>query len=103
MISKQIKQIKELISTSDKWCKGVYAKNKAGRDCLVSDKKACSFCLSGAAQAIKDKMTLWHILTKEVKLLGYFDIVSYNDDPKTTHSDVMNFLDMVAKKYEKTN
>jgi hypothetical protein len=70
-----LKKIRKLLEDPSRWTKGSYHKRDYGVD---------SYCLMGAKKAVCD-LDLYH-------LFGDWPI-NFNDDPDTTHNDILMFLD----------
>lgn len=89
-------KVKELLASPSAWTQGSYARDKDGYHTFIDNPQAYCFCLGGAVircykdpyecdeayrkllEAIKKRTGL------EVSLLFVF-----NDDPKTTHADIL--------------
>jgi hypothetical protein len=75
--------VERLLATEQQWCKGKLRDND-GRHCLV-----------GAMQAVEARRTLEPIILRAAREVGgkrYWRIELFNDDPHTTHADVMRVL-----------
>ena len=95
--AKLIMDMKELISTPEKWTKGTEARDKNGNICSYSD--AVCFCTLGAFEMVVneqnitgiDRDTIFDYIAATIKKLGYHSITYFNDNH--THEDVMNLFD----------
>lgn len=91
-------RIRGLISDPNHWTKGVFATDQHGAAVPASDPTATCFCVAGAAMRVRsqiDEADLIHF--REAKSImritagGWLPI--FNDDPLTTHQDVMSVID----------
>lgn len=83
------------------WCQGSYAKDKNGERCHFTDRRAKSFCLSGAINKITNELvgnddyklayrvtlTLGENLSAEAEAPS-----SWNDSPDRTQQEVVDML-----------
>ncbi|HUQ94994.1 MAG TPA: hypothetical protein VM120_25165, partial [Bryobacteraceae bacterium] len=70
-----------------------------GENVFSRDPEACSWCLSGAVRAENSSWSsrrIRRILTEEVGRI----LAEWNDDPTTTHGDVMALLDRCIARAE---
>jgi hypothetical protein len=75
--------VERLIATEQQWCKG-RLRDTDGRYCLV-----------GAIQAVEARQMLEPIILRAAREVGgkrYWRIEFFNDDPRTTHADVLRVL-----------
>lgn len=75
--------VERLLSTEQQWCKG-RLRDAHGRHCLV-----------GAIEAVDGRQVLQRIVlqaAREVSGKRYWRIEFFNDDPRTTHSDILEVL-----------
>jgi hypothetical protein len=75
--------VEHLLATEQLWCKGKM-RDEDGRHCLV-----------GAMQAVEARQVLEAIVLRAAREVGgkrYWRIEFFNDDPCTTHADVMRVL-----------
>ena len=76
-------EVECLLATEDQWCKGRLHDRK-GRHCLV-----------GAISEVNARQELTRPLIRAIKEVSgkhYWRIESYNDDPNTSHQDVLRVL-----------
>lgn len=87
---------KALIDTPEKWVKGTPFK---------ITKKGCSYCLSGALNEVTGDF--WPRRSARAALIDQINfglplhtrsIVGFNDNPSTTHADVMKLLDKAIER-----
>jgi hypothetical protein len=75
--------VERLLSTEQQWCKG-RLRDAHGRHCLV-----------GAIEAVDGRQVLQRIIlqaAREVSGKRYWRIEFFNDDPRTTHADILEVL-----------
>ena len=75
--------VERLLATEQQWCKG-RLRDAHGRHCLV-----------GAIEAVEGRQMLQRIIlqaAREVSGKRYWRIEFFNDDPRTTHADVLEVL-----------
>jgi hypothetical protein len=75
--------VERLLASERQWCKG-RMRDRDGRHCLV-----------GAMQAVDARQLLEPIVlraAREVSGRHYWRVESFNDNPRTTHSDVLRVL-----------
>jgi hypothetical protein len=83
-------KIHQLLKSKKNWTKGFAAKNKRGCPVFARDKSAVRFCLAGAAcKCYRNMQTYAEVLVQIDLALGGQPIPAFNDDPKTTHADVL--------------
>jgi hypothetical protein len=75
--------VERLIATRQQWCQG-RMRDEQGRHCLV-----------GAMEAVNARLMLEPIILRAAREIGgkrYWRIEFFNDDPRTTHADVLRVL-----------
>jgi hypothetical protein len=75
--------VESLLATEQQWCKGKM-RDSDGRHCLV-----------GAMQAAEARHVLEPIILRAARQVGgkyYWRVEFFNDDPRTTHADVLHVL-----------
>src|SRR5882724_4929730 len=75
--------VERLLATEQQWCKG-RLRDAYGRHCLV-----------GAIEAVDGRQMLQRVIlqaAREVSGKRYWRIEFFNDDPRTTHADVLEVL-----------
>lgn len=94
---------RDLLADPAHWTKGAYARDAIGGDVSPRDPKATCFCMRGALDKITD-YSFGRIFN--VKLISRRangrSMIDFNDDPTTTHADVLSYLDK-AIAYAKEN
>jgi hypothetical protein len=79
----KLRQVECLLATEDQWCKGRLYDRK-GRHCLV-----------GAITEVDGRQALTRPIMRAVRAVSgkhYWRIESFNDDPGTSHRDVLRVL-----------
>jgi hypothetical protein len=79
----KLNAVERLLATPDQWCKGKL-RSEDGRRCLL-----------GAMQAVEARQLLEPIILQaasEVSRRRCWRVEFFNDDPRTTHADVMQVL-----------
>ena len=82
-------EVERLLINEKRWCKG-RMQDKEGR-----------FCLAGAMQEVKARQLLDPIILRAAREVGgkrYWRIESFNDNPNTTHEDVLRVLQRAREK-----
>jgi hypothetical protein len=80
--------VERLLAAEQQWCKGKM-RDSSGRHCLV-----------GAIQAVEARQVLEPIVLRAARVVGgkrYWRIEFFNDDPRTTHADVLRVLRLVRE------
>ena len=80
----KLRQVEQLLATEDQWCKGAL-RDRKGRLCLV-----------GAIAVADGRRELTKPILQAAREVGrhhYWRIQSFNDDPITTHRDVLRVID----------
>ena len=75
--------VERLLATEQQWCKG-RLRDAHGRHCLV-----------GAIEAVDGRQMLQRVVmqaAREVSGKRYWRIEFFNDDPRTTHADILEVL-----------
>ena len=75
--------VERLLASEQQWCKG-RLRDRDGRHCLV-----------GAMQAVDARQLLEPIILRAAREVGgrrYWRVESFNDNPRTTHADVLRVL-----------
>ena len=97
---------KELISNPKKWTTKYWAKNEAGESVSTSAPEACQWCSWGALMKVQDGSNLTEAYQTLEDAIGGIsrgsswkskNMVTFNDDPDTTHADVMAAFDRAIK------
>lgn len=81
--------VESLLASAHQWCKGKM-RDSDGRHCLV-----------GAIQAVEARQILEPIILRAARQIGgkrYWRIEYFNDDPLTTHADVLRVLRLARDK-----
>jgi len=102
---------KALIDTPSKWCRDSYARDAAGEKIkLVCDPRVVSWCIMGALRAVALRCTdrRWettYTACSDVvrRVSSPSDFVKFNDDPATTHADIMALFDRAIESCDEDN
>lgn len=90
-------KVKDLLAKPDAWHKGHMAVDAEGLPVGTEDEEACGWCLLGAVYRcypMGERARVFdRLLTAIFARCGAFRITSFNDDPKTTHADLMAVLE----------
>ena len=89
-------EVKKLIDSPDRWLKHSYSQDKHGNRVDPWDKKAHSFCLTGAMRRVKPGDPEERSVMKDHVIAanrGFDNVVTFNDSALTRHEDVMTALD----------
>ncbi len=102
MSMKKFKTVEELLEDPARWIKATGAVTAEGKAVSVDHKDACAFCLVGALskvyghgydlQLAKEKVRAAISRRLDDVRLPYSKIIYWNDDPATTHADVMEVV-----------
>lgn len=105
-----LKAARALISTPDKWVKGVYARNDKGVSVPDNDPAACAFCAVGAMRhackiaehELDTRASDPYFLAKRAvrAQTNHGAVSDFNDDEETTHADVLAAFDRAIAAYE---
>lgn len=104
-----LKLMKKLIDKPASWIKRASARNISGQEVNYADNEAVCFCLLGALGHVVYKHTYSHEIEYAARehlenAAGLInDLVSYNDEPKITHKDIIRVLNKAickAKNYK---
>ena len=104
-----LKEARALISNPDSWVQAWAATNGYGVECDPRSDSAVCWCLDGAVESVTGSLEVSYFdsvtetLTAAAQHNGYSDHVAFNDEPETTHADVMLFLDDVVKDLEQAS
>lgn len=88
--------LQELFTDEDKWCKRRAAINKNGKDCLVTDSNAVSFCLWGGLRKCYG-LYGWSKIYRRIELFLGESPVKWQDRMDVTFKDlrrIIEFLDI---------
>jgi hypothetical protein len=99
---KILKKAKKLIADPQHWTRGASARNAQGRGVIWNNPGAVSFCSIGALHHAAGPVKKdWRAVDRAFLMLKRAaetrDIADFNDDPKTTHTDVMVAFDKAIR------
>jgi hypothetical protein len=91
-------KMRKLLDNPENWCKSSFAQDKHKTNCTANDPDAYAFCLLGALFKTCDmRIDIANIhvfLTKHTK---GGSVMAFNDNYRTTHKDIINFLDKMIE------
>lgn len=90
---------RERIATPDKWTKGAAARTSTGRRCMETSPRAVCWCMIGAINAELGGLG-WRAVEPAREALGVGYVPRFNDNPATTHADVLAAFDRAIAKLE---
>lgn len=94
-----VEKMEQILATPDKWCKNTLCDAKGAR-CLIG-----ALYAENIPEDWQAKQSALVAMSQEALERGYFSeckVVDFNNDPKTTHADIIDFLAAVkARLYEK--
>lgn len=112
-----LRRMKELLQSPDSWTKNAMARNARGQGCSATGPEASCWCLLGALVVVEEddagpgnitaRDTAWSAIQhaiharKDESCLDVTRIIDWNDDPRVTHSDVLDVLDTAAANLER--
>lgn len=82
-----------LLTPPERWTKKAYARHKNGKPIGPTEGNAVSFCMTGALLRIVDNGTPYVIASGLLTQATGRELVFANDDPATTHADVLRWFD----------
>lgn len=109
-VLEDLKAVRELLTSSEKWCRKAYAKDAQGHCLFPWDEAAVSYCLTGAVSKVtfsQNQTTIFSLLASsfdELTTTSKLDaddcrerLVTFNDRPETKHEHILICLDKVIK------
>jgi hypothetical protein len=86
--------IDDLLSSKDRWTKGVWARDDSGHEINFESPDATCWCLTGAlAKCTGGTPTGYHDVLPCIQcILNVLSVSSWNDDPQRTFADVKRLL-----------
>lgn len=94
-----LKTARELISVPEKWTKGMW-QTIGGRMCLSGAIRRAAGALHGGGEVPLHNIAARMTAAEALEDIVGTSIVVFNDDPKTTHADVLRVLDRVIQLFE---
>lgn len=89
---------RELLSDEKRWTRHRYARDAAGDNAMLSGKKAVCWCLTGAVLNSPLRSSHQDIALDLIHGVVGGSIFGFNDDPTTTHADILRVLDAAIEK-----
>lgn len=101
MVVDVLMQARAKIEKRENWIKGRFAADKAGFEVFSDEPGACRFCAIGSLLATpcsqeeyEEARNFLFVAMEERDRRAYgYSLAGYNDDPKTTHEDILNLFD----------
>ena len=100
-----LKAARALIDTPEKWTRGLNARDAHGQDVRPNSLEAVCFCARGAIirSAGFEHIDAYELLQNALPIGGNDFVPAYNDNPDTTHADIMALFDRAIELAEKQN
>ena len=96
-----LRKVRDLLSDPARWTKGWFAKDSSENPCVPTSKDAVCWCALGAMRKqlgyVEDDlfMEITRDLEAILKKQGYnHSLATFNDDPATTHNQMMKLLNL---------
>lgn len=91
-----LRAVRSLLSDEKCWTKGNFAQDEHGKYVPLGSEHSCKWCLMGAAMKVAPER--WTDLCNA--LTGNQQTTAINDDPRTTHADVLRLIDDAIQREE---
>lgn len=88
-----LKAAQELISIPERWTKGGSARDNLGRVVYAASPAACCWCAFGAVSRMGCPELDWYLVAAAGLDPDATGIAGFNDDPATTHADILALFD----------
>jgi hypothetical protein len=101
-----LKEARKIIARPEAWTKGATARDVNGMGCYTDTAEAVCFCSMGAILRVRNSMAKGYCPAKEDRAFRILSqtvrrpTAAWNDDPATTHADVLNAFDHAIAKAE---
>lgn len=93
-IMRTLAEARMKITAPERWTRGEYARDGDGNPCAPNDINACCWCSMGAIEAVADNPDDGHMAMEFLGFAStYLFLHQWNDDPETSHSDVLAAYD----------
>jgi len=96
-----LKAARALIDTPEKWTKEACVRDAAGYSVHNKDDDAVCFCIVGALHRGSAPAYVDNLLRHELPPEHVGSLYVFNDDPATTHADVMALFDRAIARAER--
>lgn len=101
-----LKRVRKFLKKPERWAQGALARNNAGYTVDAVSADATCFCMLGALDHVRNGADYDTYNAVCAVIVGavprrFGDIISFNDDEKTKHKDVLKVLDRAVRKVEK--
>lgn len=94
-----LQNARELIAEEKNWTQGAQARTANGEATALDDKQAVCFCATGALCRVSHRLAYsiqaraYEKLSSKVPSRMRTRVALFNDDPSTTHKDVLKLFD----------
>lgn len=90
--------VRERLSSETHWTKKATARDDTGVVCPINSVKATCWCLASACaiEGVSELFAKAHF-REPIFADPVAEIIAFNDDPQTTHKDVLKALDRVIR------
>lgn len=102
-IKEVLQKARALIADPERWTREALARTSEGWEVRGDNPTACRWCVVGAIQAIAlgAGVATWPATVALLPFIPHHaDVPSWNDDPKTTHADVLAAFDAAIARAE---
>lgn len=103
-----LQQVRTKLTPAGSWTKGTCARDAKRKPVPACNPEAVMWCIVGAINTLTDDMVLSGRILHAIGLVAaerlaargerYIGMPMYNDDPKTTHREVLEVLDETIKR-----
>lgn len=93
-----LQEIRGYLADPARWTKGATARDKNGVSTSSQNPSAICHCIFGAVLKFKRFPENRPVLSHLNALAPGRKVIKFNDDPRTTHADVLAFLDLAIEK-----
>lgn len=88
----RLKKLRKLLAVRKRWTRDAFARDKQNKPCEPKSARAVCWCLYGGLEkvGIGNPYPIFHPILVE-------GIAHYNDDPRTTHKDLLRTIDRAIR------
>ena len=100
-VTRILESTKSILESESSWIQGAMAMNSGMEEVDYLDESACKWCLTGAIRKAMHLARCHEVPAVEFPImlvLNHNNIILFNEDPRTTHNDVMEILDKAITK-----
>lgn len=94
-----LRDVRDLLSMPEAWIKDDWSQTVEGTPCSPDSNRAACWCLTGAISRFDGDDSGALVIVKRVVPGGL--AARFNDDPKTTHADILRVLDQAIELADK--